>query len=316
LGGVIAALNNNKRMKKIFATILALAMFAVSAFAEDVVYLNNGKVVKGNVIKDDGVNVEVQTNSGVLTYKKLEIRKIDQSSVVVVPETPKRAKYIDYASQDKGWWCSVEVMGGGSVDVNYDPALYPLGISFINGYRFNQFIEIGIGLGFRYYIPSTSIQNQTYYGINGLYEPKHQQYSQTDNSGNTYVGAPWSIPLFIDLRGNLISNDTRTVVPYWAFYFGYSFSNYYLNGTTATQNPLDPDDIIYDNSAAVASLGDGIFFAPTLGIKIGGPRNTLLLGISYMGQMLPRWGGTIGQGNITSTTRYTSFMCGKIAYEF
>lgn len=292
-------------------------MFGTIAIAEDVVYLNNGRVVKGTVTKDDYNIVEIESNGNILQYKKLEVRKIDKgTTTVVVPETPKRAAYIDYETQKKGWWCSVEVMGGGTVDVNYNPSLYNIGISFINGYRFNQFIQIGIGLGFRYYLPSTNIQNQTYYGINGLYEPKHQQYTQTDINGNKYVGAPWSIPLFIDLRGNLISNDTRTVVPYWAFDFGYSFSNNYLNGTKATQNPLNPNDIQYDNSAAVASLGDGIFFAPTLGIKIGGPRNTILLGVSYMGQVLPRWNGTIERGNITSTTLYTSFLCGKIAYEF
>lgn len=308
-------------MKKIFTLLLSVVLFATMAMAEDVIYLNNGKIIKGTVTKDDGTTVEVQSNGTTLQYKKLEIRKIDKAtSAVVMPETPERASYIDYETQKKGWWCAVEIMGGGSVDVEAinNPHLYNLGFSFINGYRFNQFIMIGLGLGFRYYIPDCNEKNRWYDGLEGMYGPKDSKYEQTAVDGKKYSGAPWSIPLFIDIRGNLMSNDTRSCVPYWAFDAGFSFSNYFLDGTKGIIMEDGNTGVKYcggDASNAKEVLGDGFFFAPTLGVKIGTPRNNLLLGITYMGQILPRWGGNQEAGYITSL-RYTSFMCGKIAYEF
>lgn len=310
-------------MRRVFTLLLSVVLFATMAMAEDVIYLNNGKIIKGTVTKDDGTTVEVQSNGTTLQYKKLEIRKIDKAtSAVVVPETPKRAPYIDYDTQKKGWWCAVEIMGGGTVDVNYDPHFYNIGLSFINGYRFNQFIRIGIGLAFRYYIPAINKDYQVYDKIPGLYEPKNANFEVEDTregSQYKYHGAPWAIPLFIDIRGNLISNDTRMCVPYWAFDIGYSFSNYApygLKGILSEDGNAGMAVTDYNFDNVKKSVGEGFFFAPTLGIKIGMPRNTLLLGITYMGQFLPRWDGSAANDNLTVTSRFTSFMCGKIAYEF
>lgn len=317
-------------MKKLFTTILAVAMFAVAALAEDVVYLNNGTVIKGTVTKDDGTTVEVQTKSGSLTYKKLEVRKIDKgSSVVVVPETPKRAKYIDYETQDRGWWCAVEVMGGGSVDISYNPHFYNIGFSFINGYRINQWFRVGVGVGFRYYITTDKsiYQEDKWLASYGIKEPKavygKGEYPPEYN-GKTVNGSPWSIPLFLDLRGNLVTNDTRQCVPYWALDLGYSFGGKFLYGLEADPQPsrMGPNGHSFEYDNVNQALGDGFFFAPTLGIKIGTPRNTLLIGLTYMGQIMPRYDlknlGTaeLPQYQASIVSRYTSFMCGKIAYEF
>lgn len=317
-------------MKKIIPLFVFTLLFALSAIAEDVVYLNNGNVVKGTVTSDDGTVVEIQTASGnKLQYKKVEVRKIDKASVAIVPETPKRAKYVDYETKDNGWWCAVELMGGGSVDANYNPNFYNIGFSFINGYRFNQWIRVGIGLGFRYYITT----NNSYYTERGYYEgcniAEPKMVISGENSiapeykGVSYKGSPWAIPLFIDIRGNFITNDTRQVVPYWAFDFGFSFSGKYLDGLVAVPAQGSEEPCDYDSSKAQEKLGDGIFFAPTIGVKIGTPRHTLLIGLTYMGQVLPRYGmnGGYYERNTdelmpTVGARFTSFMCGKIAYEF
>lgn len=317
-------------MKKLFTILLSAMMFAGVAFAEDVIYLNNGSVIKGTVTSEDENNVTVQTKSGAtLEYKKLEVRKIDKGeSLSTVPAEPKRAKYVDYETKDNGWWCAVELMGGGSVDVNYNPNLYNIGFSFINGYRFNQWVRIGVGVGFRYYITTGNsfyTENQQYAGTS-IYEPKQrmpQGYAPApEYNGKTYSGTPWSVPLFLDIRGNFITNDTRQVVPYWAFDLGWSFSGNYLDGMMALADKGSEEPAIYDTTNAKLKLGDGFFFAPTLGVKIGTPRHTLLIGLTYMGQVLPRYMiketdmGRYTDYIATVGTRFTSFLCGKIAYEF
>lgn len=319
-------------MKKLLSLFVSALLFCGAVFAEDVVYLNNGSVIKGTVTKDDGTTVAVQTKSGAtLEYKKLEVRKIDKGeALAATPETPKRAKYVDYETKDNGWWCAVELMGGGSVDVNYNPNFYNIGFSFINGYRFNQWIRIGVGVGFRYYITTNNsyYHENKYILENKIAEPKQlipQDAEAPEYKGKTYNGSPWSIPLFIDIRGNFITNDTRQVVPYWAFDLGWSFSGSYLYGTKAytgedwNANP----NCWYDTKDAKLKAGDGFFFAPTVGVKIGTPRHTLLLGLTYMGQVLPRYNlvesvNPRGDADYIPTlgTRFTSFLCGKIAYEF
>lgn len=319
-------------MKRFFTILLSAMLFAGAAFAEDVIYLNNGVVIKGTVTSDDGNKVTVQTKSGAtLEYKKLEIRKIDSGeSLAAAPATPKRAKYVDYDAKPNGWWCAVEVMGGGSVDANYNPNLYNIGFSFINGYRFNQWIRIGIGIGFRYYITTDqSFYHEDKYLVeNKIYEPKMlipKDAPAPQYKGVTYNGTPWSVPLFIDIRGNFMNDDTRQVVPYWAFDFGYTFSGKYLPGTEPILGE-DSEGVLcswYYTDKAVSKLGDGIFFAPTVGVKIGVERHNLLIGLTYMGQVLPRYGlkqNTDARGSDTYTpvlgARFTNFLCGKIAYEF
>jgi len=302
---------------KHLTTLMLAGLLSIAGVQAETIYLNNGKVINGAITKDDGYNVEVSANGNTYTYKKTEIRRIDQASnAAVVPATPKRAAYKDYESQQKGWWCALELTAGASEDLDYNPHFYNAELSFVNGYRFNQFIAIGIGLGYRYYIPSEKEEYRKYDGHNGLYEIKNQHYEQTKN-GVTYNGTPWSIPLFFNMRGNLVSNDTRRCVPYWSLDLGYTFSALYLNGSKwdgVSYGGLNNQIPSVDNSQATVQRGDGFFYAPTLGLKIGGPRNCFLLGFTYMGQILPRYAGY--GNNIYSTTRLTHFVCGKIAYEF
>jgi hypothetical protein len=60
----------------------------------------------------------------------------------------------------------------------------------------------------------------------------------------------WTMPVFVDLRGNLGSQEVRNCVPYWSMDFG-------------------------------AIVNDGVFFSPTIGLRFGEKRNSWLLGLSY-----------------------------------
>ena len=64
----------------------------------------------------------------------------------------------------------------------------------------------------------------------------------------------FSLPLYVDFRGNLISQESRMIVPYWSFDAGYAF------GKTA----------------------NGIYLSPTLGARFVGPRNDFLAGLTYI----------------------------------
>lgn len=54
---------------------------------------------------------------------------------------------INLNAQDKGYEKSIEIYGGPGLN---NLTKYQLGISMINGYRFNDFLYLGAGTGFRY----------------------------------------------------------------------------------------------------------------------------------------------------------------------
>lgn len=89
----------------------------------------------------------------------------------------------------------------------------------------------------------------------------------------------WAAPLFASARGNFCSQKHRLAAPYWGLDIGYC-------------------------------INDGFMYIPTLGVKIGGMRGNLLLGVSYLGQMMSRE----VDGDIVN--RHTSLLCGRVAYEF
>lgn len=162
---------------------------------------------------------------------------------------PEQNQYITF---DKGFWGAAEVSGGYSAHLHG----HNLGLTELDvmaGYRFNQFLRIGLGIGARYYFDKHHIRR-----------------------GDT----KWGMPLFGDIRGSFMSSTYRKVVPYWDVAIG-------------------------------ASIRDGFFFRPTLGLKIGEPRQAFLIGVSYMGQELATL-NNLGQ----KTHDYTSIFCLKLGFEY
>ena len=142
-----------------------------------------------------------------------------KNSGYTLPEEPKRAKYIDFPSLDKGFWFAAQVT----------PAFFFTGAGFgihgelIAGYRIGEFIKIGAGIA-----P----------GI---------------------TGSSFNMPIFLDARGNIISQESRMAVPYWNVDIGYS----------------------------VGQVFKGFYASPTVGVRIGMPRNDFLAGLTYMMQIVP-----------------------------
>ena len=65
----------------------------------------------------------------------------------------------------------------------------------------------------------------------------------------------WSFPLFLNVRGNIIPELNRSIVPYYSADFG-------------------------------AAINDGFFVRPAIGVRFGEPRSSFTLAITYMAQKL------------------------------
>ena len=144
-----------------------------------------------------------------------------------LPETPKRAQYVDYPSLDKGFWFAVQAT----------PALFMAdGVQMIHaqadliaGYRFGEFFKVGAGI-----------------------------------SPGLFWMAAFSMPVYLDVRGNIISQESRMAVPYWSFDAGYNVGQ-----------------------------PNGFYASPTVGVRVGMPRNNFSAGAT---SILQTGGGTVMNG--------------------
>lgn len=143
-----------------------------------------------------------------------------QNRIIKMPELP--GKSFNIAEMEKGYWCSIEINSGATLMEGHKNLAF-VNVEYTNGYRFSQWLKVGAGLGVTYYVGNNDIRN-------------------TDKN--------LSMPLFVNARGNLLTESIRYAVPFWAVNIG-------------------------------TSLPDGFFFAPTIGLRFGEPRSAFLLGLSY-----------------------------------
>ena len=111
---------------------------------------------------------------------------------VKLPETPKQSNYRDYSTANSGFWCAVDVDGGSSVMAVRSNMQY-VGASVTGGFRLNEFLRMGVGVGARIYVNNADVRD-------------------TDNR----VG----IPVVANVRGNIISAYDRDGVPFWSLNIG------------------------------------------------------------------------------------------------
>lgn len=112
---------------------------------------------------------------------------------VRLPELPNnRTHYTDYNDKENGYW--------GAISANTSSTLMfkrknmqNVGADWVNGYRFNEFLRVGLGVGLRYYINNDHVRRSD---------------------------IAWSFPIYADVRGNIISQQDRAAVPYWSVDLG------------------------------------------------------------------------------------------------
>jgi hypothetical protein len=100
---------------------------------------------------------------------------------------------------DNGWWCAAEFNGGAFW---YAPHVenFVEGFTFTNGYRFSEYIRLGIGFGVR--------ATQDDYDYVSKFPYKLQAAT---------------LPLFLNARGNMMSMQSRKCVPFWNVDVGFAF---------------------------------------------------------------------------------------------
>lgn len=169
-----------------------------------------------------------------------------------IPKVGHDSEQQNYATMDQGFWMSAEALGAMSCHLEGSN----MGLAEVDvtaGYRISQYLKLGVGVGARYYI---------------------------NQDGHRRSSIKWGMPVFATVRGNFISSNYRTVVPYWGLEAG-------------------------------ASIRDGMMVRPTIGVRIGEVRNAFTIGISYMGQEL-----AILDKNGEKAEKYTNFVCIRLGYEF
>ena len=181
----------------------------------------------------------------------LTVGQVFAQGDVRLPQRPTRAAYVDHTLDNSGFWGALEANGGTSLVFGDGKSnAQRAGLSFVGGYMINEYFKIGLGLGGNYY-------------FNG-----NDKLRDTDIKFN--------IPVFVDFRGNLVSQEVRNFVPYWSVDVG-------------------------------VMARDGFFFSPTIGMKFGELHNSWLLGLSYTIQEIK---------NRKPNPEAVSFIALKVGYEF
>ncbi len=197
---VINIFNLHSMLRKVFISIAsiftAVGLMAVTD-GVSTVYLNNGNVLRGEVVSNKNGKIEIVTDNGARhTYLMSEVRKIDSAKPIVPPQgqyTPAEGFYDDHSTMDNGFYFAAESNTG----VSIRPGSSNLGfeeLDLIGGYRVNTYFRLGLGLGARYYWNNEKVR--------------------------WHGDRDWTMPLFADFRGEFMPRAYRTVTPYWNMQIG------------------------------------------------------------------------------------------------
>ncbi len=165
-------------MKKIFITVIFVALFAMDVYSQsivDVIYLKNGDILKGEVIKDmpnDYLQIEMKDGSiRKIAYKELEKRERFAPTPTVETEQS------DYCKS-------------GSIGIGLGIPFGTIGIN--SEYNVNDYLSSSVGLGYAVYGIGYSLGARVYtnpikdkfrwmfeldYGTNGVFADEEASYT-------------------------------------------------------------------------------------------------------------------------------------------
>lgn len=189
--------------------LLPMAAMAADNAQLKTVYLNNGHVITGIVEQaPQSPFITVQTADGrTYSYMLSEVREIADANTAKIPakggNSPVEGYYSDHAYADRGFWIAAESVTGITCRMgkkNADMAFEEIDVTA--GYRFNQYIRVGVGAGVRYYLYHNNLVR--------------------NNS------VKFSAPLFFNIRGSLMARAERKVVPYYSLDIGGCFRDGFM----------------------------------------------------------------------------------------
>ncbi|MDE5773117.1 MAG: hypothetical protein K2H86_01495 [Muribaculaceae bacterium] len=187
-------------MAKILMLSAMLTCGIASLYADyGYVTLNNGNVIEGQIIENESEITVITPQDKSYTYPRIEVYKIsDEASTV--PPVAKNPSLVDYMEFERGFWMRANFNASASIFVSHTcTPIFDLTIA--GGYRFSQFLKVGIGLGARIYVNNEKIRC------------RHSM---------------WAMPIFATIEGNFINESNRTVTPYYSYDIGASISDGFM----------------------------------------------------------------------------------------
>lgn len=116
-----------------------------------------------------------------------------QNREIKLPTPPKQEPYTEFRLKETGYWCSVDLSVAPSLKF-HETCMWTTTLSFVNGYRFSDYLRLGVGIGAGYYFANNSVARRT--------------------------DIRWTMPIFANARGNFFSQEVREIVPYWSVDIG------------------------------------------------------------------------------------------------
>ena len=114
------------------------------------------------------------------------------NQVTRLPEVGASEKQADYTSAGSGFWMAAEASAAYSCRL-FNSNFGYTEIDAVAGYRFNEYVRVGLGFGARYYFDNNQVRSTL---------------------------SEWAFPIFLNVRGNFIPTRYRDVVPYYSFDIG------------------------------------------------------------------------------------------------
>lgn len=159
------------------------------------IYLNNGSVLTGKILSNNGNVVHILSDGKEYSYNVAEINRISNDADINMPTEQNLGNKVPvYSEFEKGFFFATELNAGYSLNLTKANMGYTE-LDVIGGYRFNEYLRIGAGMGPRLYI----------------------------GAGERYAKSKLGFSLYANVRGNFIQSLYRDIVPYYSVDFGPSF---------------------------------------------------------------------------------------------
>lgn len=118
--------------------------------------------------------------------------RAQENQVNRLPEIRATGGNNNYMDNNTGFWLSAEASGAYTCFIGH--ANVPVTeVDVTGGYRFGEYLRVGIGFGGRYYINNDKLRSRS---------------------------TAWAFPIYFNVRGNFMPTDNRSVVPYWSVDLG------------------------------------------------------------------------------------------------
>ena len=100
----------------------------------------------------------MKTNLIILCLLVFSMPMLAQYRQVNLPKKNRQSNYKEIITENTGFWCAFETEGGSSI-METKTNMQFVNLSFTGGYRFNEYLRIGLGLGGRMYVNNADVRN-------------------------------------------------------------------------------------------------------------------------------------------------------------